>query len=394
LKKIIVLGLITVILLLGIAGCSSGTEKNPMTTIASATTRYDNTSYYSSEGLSGRGDSYSESTPEYDVIVNQSPAPMTTTTTTIEKWAADGSSNDIQRMVIKNASVALVVEDVTSALQQITTMATVNGGYVINSNIREDQNRLYADISFRVTADKFDQTLQSLHGIAVDVRSETTSGQDVTEEYVDLEAQLHNLEASETQLLALMDKAGTVEEILKVQQQLTATRGQIEQIKGRMQYLEQSAALSVIYASLEQSKLSVEFYATAITVKEDQKIQFVPTIGGGFAPYSFEWNFGDGKTSTEGAPFHVYDKAGTYSISLTVKDDKGNTADYERKDYVTVLTGWAAGNTASTAWNGLVAFGRFLGSLFIWLGIFSPVWIAILVILYFTWWRRRKKMTK
>ena len=200
----------------------------------------------------------------------------------------------------------------------------------------------------------------------MDVRSETTSGQDVTEEYVDLNSQLTNLEASETQLLALMDKAGSVEDILKVQEQLTTTTGQIEQIKGRMQYLQQSAALSMISASLEQSKLSVEFFGTTTTIKAGDKIQFVPTISGGFEPYSFQWNFGDGKTSTEGAPFHVYNKAGTYSVTLTVKDDKGNTANSERKDYLTVLTGWAAGNTAGTAWNGLVGFGHFIGSFFIW----------------------------
>ncbi len=410
-KKLIILGIFTVILLLSAAGCGTAAQ-NTGYTMAPTTTTYANYSHGGSQapmptstqtlitvpmatpapaGLFGQGKS-GESTPAYDVIVNP---PATTTVTTaappVVNGTQDSSTNDIQRMVIKNASIALVVEDVTTALQQITDLASTNGGYVINSDIREDQNRVYADISFRVTADKFDQTLNSLHGIAVDVRSETTTGQDVTEEYVDLDAQLRNLEASETQLLALMDKAGSVEDILKVQEQLAATRGQIEQLKGRMQYLQQSAALSMISATLEQSKLGVDFFGTSTTVKEGQKIQFVPTISGGFEPYSFEWNFGDGKTSTEGAPFHVYSKAGTYTVTITVKDDKGNTANSERKEYITVLTAWAAGNTAGSAWNGLVAFGRFLGSLFIWLGIFSPVWIAILVILYFAWWRRRKK---
>jgi hypothetical protein len=62
-----------------------------------------------------------------------------------------------------------------------------------------------------------------------------------------------------------------------------------------------------------------------------------------------------------------------------------------RDKYITVLSGWEAGNTSRTAWNGLVAFGHFLVDLLTWLGIFSPVWIIILVILYFAWWRRRKK---
>jgi PKD repeat protein len=233
--------------------------------------------------------------------------------------------------------------------------------------------------------------MQALQDLAVDVKSVSTSGQDVTEEYVDLNSKLGNLEASESQLLKLMEKAGTVEEILKVQQQLVSTRENIEVIKGRMQYLEQSSALSYIYASLEQSKLAVEFFANTTTIKEGEKVYFQPNVSGGFSPYTFAWDFGDGKTSTEQNPSHVYNKGGTYTVKLTIKDDKQGTTDATREDYITVTAGWAAGNVAQSAWHGMVAFGRFLASFFIGLGIFSPVWIAILVILYFAWWRRRKK---
>ena len=120
-------------------------------------------------------------------------------------------------------------------------------------------------------------------------------------------------------------------------------------------------------------------------------IQFVPIVGGGFSPYSFEWDFGDGETSTDGAPVHAYRSDGTYTVTLKIKDDKEHTADYERKDYITILSGWKAGNTANSAWKGFVGFGHLLVNFIIWLGIFSPLWIAILVILYFAWWRRRKK---
>lgn len=396
-KKIVVL-LLVGILLLGIAGCGASGEA----TVIPAATYYSDGSNYASPqeetlvhsyGLDkgilgmfgGDGDETYMTTPS--VIIEQAPGiePMPTVTSAVSAAATS------ERMVIRTASMALVVDDVTASLNEITNLAEANGGYVVNSDIREDSSRLYANISFRVEAGKFAATLQALRDLAVDVRSESTSGQDVTEEYIDLDAQLRNLEASEAQLLELMDKAGTVEEILKVQQQLTSTRGQIEQIKGRMQYLQQSASLSSIYVSLEQSKLTVEFYASSTTVKEGNDIRFTPVIGGGFEPYSFEWDFGDGSTSTEGAPLHKYNSDGAYTVTLTIKDDKGMTAEAEREDYITVLTGWDAGNTASSAWNGLVGFGHFLGSLFIWLGILSPIWIAILVILYFAWWRRRKK---
>jgi hypothetical protein len=295
------------------------------------------------------------------------------------------------RMVIRSAYLSLVVDDISASIVQIENLAGTYGGYVVNSNVGEDNNRIYGSISFRVDANRFNEALQALRNLAADVRSESTSGQDVTEEYIDLDARLRNLEASESQLLELMQQAGTVDEILKVQQQLVSTREQIETIKGRMQYLEESAALSYISVNLEQSKLSVEFTAYSRTVKEDQGVQFESNVSGGFSPYSYEWNFGDGTTSTDANPVHAYRNHDVYTVTLSVKDDREHTADYVRADYITVSAGWQAGNTADSAWKGLVAFGHFLANLFIWIGYFSPLWIAILLVLYFTWWRKRKK---
>jgi hypothetical protein len=305
-----------------------------------------------------------------------------------------GSYNAVpvpDRMVIRSAYLSLVVDDVSASLTQINSLAASFGGYVVNSNMSEQQNRLYASISFRVDAARFNEALQALRDIAVDVRSESTSGQDVTEEYIDLDARLRNLEASEAQLLELMKQAGTVEEILKVQQRLVDTREEIEQTKGRMQYLEQSAALSYFEVSLEQSRLAVEFVAFSRTAGEDEGIQFESTISGGFSPYTYEWNFGDGETSTEAHPVHAYNDSGVYTVTLNVKDDKDHSADFSRADYISVSASWEAGNTAGSAWKGLVALGHFFVNLLIWLGYFSPLWIAILLILYFTWWRKRKK---
>ena len=380
-KKLILGILVLALLLAGIAGCGSKSrEVTPQTT---------------SYGLdsSGNGKDYSSVSPGFPAsTTTASMIKPTMTPTTAQAPAVQSTNLPAERLVIRTANMVLVVEDVNAALQQITGLATANGGYVINSNLMEDKNRLYASIYFRVDAAMFNDTLQALRNLAVDIRHESTNGQDVTEEYVDLDAQLRNLQASESQLLVLMDKAGSVEEILKVQQQLTSTRGQIEQLEGRMQYLKQSAALSSISVSLEQSKLALEFSASATTIKQGSAIQFNPVVSGGFEPYSFEWNFGDGQTSTEYNPGHKYEKPGVYTIKLTVKDDKGSTIDSTREDYVTVLdNGWKAGSVASSAWNGLVAFGRFLLSFLIWIGVLSPIWIVILIVLYFTIWRKRKK---
>jgi hypothetical protein len=303
----------------------------------------------------------------------------------------NGESISIDRMIVRTGEMYLVVEDVSMTMQQVTALAETYGGWVVNSNVWQDGERTVGNISIRVLAENFSAAVSALRGMAVEVNQESTSGRDVTEEYVDLSARLSNLEASEAQLLDLMETAGNVTEILEVQRELTSTRSEIEQIKGRMQYLEESSSTSLIQVYLEQSKLTIEFYADSRNVKEGEEIRFYAEISGGFSPYTFEWDFGDGETSTDENPKHAYDTDGDYTVTLKVTDDRGGTADYERIDYITVSPGWDAGSVAGGAWNGLVGFGRVLLNIIIWLGIFSPVWIIIGLIIYFSVRRRRNR---
>jgi hypothetical protein len=302
-----------------------------------------------------------------------------------QSWAGE-------RLIIRTANMYLVVEDVASALQQITQLAGTYKGFVVSSNSWQEQERMMGNIAIRVEVASFDAAMGALRGLAVEVRSESTSGQDVTEEYVDLEARLHNLEVTRVQLEKLLEKTSEkVTDILEVQRELSSVTGEIEQTKGRMQYLEKSSSMSLIQINLEQSKLTVEFNADPRSVKVGRDIWFYPTVSGGFQPYSYEWDFGDSSTSTDAQPSHAYKSDGTYTVSLKVTDDRGSTVPKQRDDYITVIAGWKASNTATSAWNGLVGFGHVLVNLLIWLGYFSPLWIVIGLIVYFAWWRRRKK---
>ena len=395
--KRLIIGLLMVVLLIGAVACSKSNESAPVpapapvhgpgTTIAIPAPAPQATSIFGSKG--------GETPP---VVIQEMPAPIinipSPSPAPAPSISSSGSADQSwagQRLIIRTANLDLVVVDVTAAMGQIEQLAGTYEGYIVSSNSWKDNDRLMGNIAIRVTAGNFDNAISALHALSVEVKSESTSGQDVTAEYVDLSAKLRNLEASESQLLELMKQAGKVEEILNVQRELVNTRGEIEQTKGRMQYLEQSSSMSLIQVTLEQSKLSVDFNADTRVVKEGQNVQFYPIISGGFTPYSYKWDFGDETTSTEEQPNHSYKSDGSYTVSLKVTDDRGNTAPYERANYITVLPGWNGGNVASTAWNGLVGFGRVLVDIIIWLGIFSPVWIVIGVIVYFAWWRRKRK---
>ena len=293
---------------------------------------------------------------------------------------------------MRTGEISLVVVDVAKAIEQISGLAADFDGYVVSSNSWREGDRLAGTIAIRVDAQHFDAATRALRGLAVEVVQESTTSKDVTEEYVDLSAQLHNLEASEAQLLELMKQTGEVAEILDVQRELAKTRGEIERTRGRMQYLEQTSSTSLIQVYLQQAELDVSFSASNRRPKEGQDIYFEPRIAGGISPFSYEWDFGDGNTITDVAPTHTYQSEGSYNVSLKVTDDRGNTDTEYRENYIEVLPGWSAGGIASGAWNGLVAFGRGLSSFLIWLGIFSPVWIVIGAIIYFIYrWRRRRK---
>ena len=168
-----------------------------------------------------------------------------------EAYSPEALSPDEERMIVRTGEMSLVVEDVNQASDDIAQLAVSYGGYVVSSYIWGEEEDIRGWISFRVPAEKFDQALTDLRELAVRVETERTESRDVTEEYIDLESRLRNAEATEQQYLALLEKAEEIEDILKIYDSLSRIRSEIEQIKGRMQYLEQTTSTSLISVSLE-----------------------------------------------------------------------------------------------------------------------------------------------
>jgi len=216
----------------------------------------------------------------------------------------------IDRKIVRTGSMTMEVADIGKSQADIAGIAVQYDGYVVSSNLNADKENPRGFISFRVPAGKFNDALARLRELAVKVNYENTNSQDVTEQYTDLKAQLSNYEATEAQYLELLKKADNVKDMLEVQRELSNVRGNIERIKGRMQYLERTSDTSLIEVTLTKS---------------------VP-IG-----------------------------ESTWDISGVFKG----------------------------AVDGLIAFGKVLLSILIWLLVFSPVWIIVLVVIFVI--RRRNK---
>jgi hypothetical protein len=164
-----------------------------------------------------------------------------------------------ERMVIHTVDLRLIVKDTQASLEAVQNLAGELGGYVASSRTWHTEEQLSASLTLRVPADQLNTALEELRALALEVDSENISGEDVTQEYVDLEARLRNEEAYEKELLALLtetrERTSRAEDILAVYERLTEVRGRIEQIKGRMQYLENMSAMATITVELIPSEL-------------------------------------------------------------------------------------------------------------------------------------------
>ena len=160
------------------------------------------------------------------------------------------------RLIIRNGNMIIVVSDVQDAADKIAGIADSAGGLVLRSDSHHEGDLLYSTVVIKVPAETFDSVMARLRSLAVKVDSENTSSQDVTEEFVDLEARVKVLDATEQQLLKFLDQTKNVDESLKVYRELGNVRSQIESIKGRMNYLQKSAAMSTITVQVRPQESS------------------------------------------------------------------------------------------------------------------------------------------
>lgn len=160
-----------------------------------------------------------------------------------------------ERKIIRNAEMTLEADAPEDAQQKITTIAESKGGFVIESQRQiSDTKATKTDsvmMTVRVPAAKFDEALDEIRKSGTRVTREDVKGQDVTEEFIDVEARLKTQKALEAQFLEIMKQAKTVDDALNVQREIADVRGEIEKFEGRKKFLENQSEFSTLKILLE-----------------------------------------------------------------------------------------------------------------------------------------------
>lgn len=169
--------------------------------------------------------------------------------------SAGGEPAAQERLVIKNAELSITVDDPLESMDAIAVLAETLGGHVVSSNTYQTYSTSGAripegNITIRVPSTSLNTALETIKAGAVEVENENVSGEDVTDQYVDLQSRLKAKKAAEAKLLEIMEQAKNTEDTLDVYAQLQGIQSDIEVLQGQINYYERSASMSSISVSV------------------------------------------------------------------------------------------------------------------------------------------------
>lgn len=168
-----------------------------------------------------------------------------------EREVPAGIADILERKIISTASLSMEVKSVQVAISEITRIVQAGGGFISSSSTYEIAGRKNGEITVRVPQKNFYSAIEQIEALGT-VKSKQISGQDVTEEFIDLDARLGNLKKQEARLSDILKTATTVKDVLEVERELERVRGEIERLTGRLNYLNQSVEMSTISVSASE----------------------------------------------------------------------------------------------------------------------------------------------
>ncbi len=164
------------------------------------------------------------------------------------------------RKIIRNAEITIEVPSTTDAQHQVTSIAETHGGFVVTSEAKQResndpaQRTLDIKLVVRVPSNQFGRAFDEIKKLAGNTPSENVTSQDVTEDFIDLEARIKTQKALEVQFLEIMRGANKISDALEVQRQIAEVRTDIEKLEGRKRFLENRSSLSTINVNIQAPK--------------------------------------------------------------------------------------------------------------------------------------------
>lgn len=170
---------------------------------------------------------------------------------------ASAQPQTVERKIIRNADLTLELDAPEEAQRRITSIAEKHGGFVVNSESKQNDDarqsapKTSITVVIRMPSARFAETLEAIQQLGGRVLYRKDSGQDVTEEFIDLEARIRVKRVLEAQFMEIMKRAQKVSEALEVQTEISEVRSEIERMEGRRRFLEDQAVLSTITVRLQ-----------------------------------------------------------------------------------------------------------------------------------------------
>jgi hypothetical protein len=190
-----------------------------------------------------------------NVVRASSDAKMSSYASTVPMPVASSapiSVSGIDNKIIKTAYVTIEVKDVTGSVEVLKNLVTGKGGYLSSSSVSEGyNNRLSGTVVLRIPQAEFESSLAGVKAIGT-VKSVSTQGEDVTEEYVDIQAQKTSYQNQLAQYNEIMKKAVKVSDVIEIQQQIDRVQTELNRLEGRLKYLNSRIDMSTITVNLQE----------------------------------------------------------------------------------------------------------------------------------------------
>lgn len=175
-----------------------------------------------------------------------------------ESFSAAPTGNDA-RMVMQESTMSLLVKNVQETKEQILQKTREWGGFMVNTSVNNPQEAATGTVVIRVPAKNLETALQAFRGMAVKVVSENLQGEDVTDQFTDLQAQMATLVKTKAKFDEILDKATKIEDILSVQREIISLQMQIDSLKGQEQYIERNTEMARLTIYLSTDELALPY---------------------------------------------------------------------------------------------------------------------------------------